>query len=599
MIRNNLILSLIIILLGTSLSAQDVVFSANANSSARAGEPFLIQYQLEAQAKGTNFQPPETPELNILNTGTSSFVQTTIVNGNMTKSQTITWTLTVVASEKGKISVPAAKVTVNGKTYKSNKLTINIREGNGENVYANSNEPSVNDVEQKNNASQNKDIFLNLTTNKTDAYIGEPIYTYTRLYSRYNVNLSEFNPSKMDNFWIQDLPMPNSVKADYTTLNGKQYLTAILEKKVIFPQKTGEIVIEPYDATFQLYDNWGFPYGTKKVVSNKKVINVKPLPAANKPENFTGAVGSFDISIETDTEELEVDQAMTITLKVTGLGNFGLFDEPELKVPKTLEALVPDSKSNTQVTAEGIDGTKTYMYKYIARVPGDYTIKGVDFSYFDPKAKKYYTKTTEPIQIHVKGDTNLNYAKGDVTKDDVTELGEDIRFIKTSMINLSPKNNFIHGKLNFWLAYLIPLFGFLVSIFVLRKKIRENANLELVKSKKADKVSAKRLKIADKNLKTGNLEGFYEEITKALWGYVSDKLSIPISELTRQTAVETLNGHNVDESLINDFIKIIDDSETARYAPNMAGITPENVYQQASNIISSFEKKIHLFKVKN
>ncbi|MBN2890469.1 MAG: protein BatD [Bacteroidales bacterium] len=598
-ILNNSLLSIIFMLfLGSNILAQDVLFTANANNTAKAGEPFIIQYQLEAPQKGTNFEYPEMSGINVLNVGTSSFTQTTVINGKMSKSYTLTWTLTAVANNQGKQTIPAASVTVNGKTFKSNSLDINITAGNGNNNVANNNQPSIDNTVENNENIPEKDIFLNLTTNKTEAYVGEPIYIYTRLYSRYNVNLSEFNPSAMDNFWIQDLPMPNSVKADYTTLNGKQYLTAVLEKKVIFPQKSGDISIEPYNATFQLYDNWGFPYGNKKVVSNKKVITVKPLPA-NKPAGFTGAVGDFNITSEIDNNEIEIDNAINITLTISGIGNFGLFDDPEMKVPKTFEELLPDVKTNTKVTENGIEGSKSYKLTYIPRVPGNYTIKGVSFSYFDLKSKKYITKTTNPIEINIEGDSTMQIANGNKSKIEVEEIGEDIRFIKTAGLSLYPKNNFIYGKLGFWLAYLIPFVGFLISIFLLRKKIKENANIELIKSKKADKVSAKRLKTADNNLKQGNFDIFYEEINKALWGYISDKLSIPLSELTRQNAVNTLSAQNVEEQLINDFIKTIDDAEIARYAPSSVGITPESIYQRASSIISNFEKKIQLLKVKN
>ncbi len=574
-----------VLFFSTNIIAQDVVFYANANKKAKTGEPFIIQYQLKAAVKGKNFIPPNTSDLNILNINISSSTQILRINKQKSKSYTFTWALTVTSNKKGKLVIPPAQVTVNGKTYKSNTLEIYLEKGTSSNNPQNN--PNNNHVNQV-----NKDIFLSLRTDKTEAYIGEPIYTYTQLYSRYNVNLSEFNPSSMDNFWIQELPMPSSVKAEYTTLNGKEYLTAVLEKKLIFPQKTGEINIEPYNAVFQLYDSWGFPIGNKKVISNKTKIKVKPLPQ-NKPEGFTGAIGQFSVSLESDVSEIDIDQAVTLTLKISGLGNFGLFDNPEIIVPKTFETMLPQTETNTKVTNSGIEGNKKIVFTYIPRVPGNYTIKGVTFSYFDPKTKKYVTQITEPIKIKIKGDSTLVKDNSIVPIED----GNDIRFIKTST-KLKTQNNFIFGKTKFWLSYIIPLLAFITSIFVMRKKVKENANVELVKSKKADKISTKRLKTASENLKQGNLDVFYDEINKALWGYISDKLSIPISELTRQTVVQTLTNHNVEEQLINDFIQTIDNAETAKYAPTATGFSPENIYQKASEIISTFEKKIHLFKVK-
>lgn len=593
MTKHTSIFILFLLLISINVSAQNVHFTADANNNAKTGEPFAVQYKLEAPTKGQNFKYPDVKDLTVLNVGSSSFTQTTIINGNYSKTITLSWTLSVVTNKTGQLSIPAATVTVDGKTYKSNTLTINVTKGSNNTTYVPSNQSNVVEPNSENrNELPNKDIFLNLTTNKTEAYLGEPIYIYNRLYSKYNVNLSEFNPSSMDNFWIQDLPMPNSVKAEYVTLNGSKYLTAVLEKKVIFPQKTGEIQIEPYNATFQLYDGWGFPAGSKKVVSNKKTITVKPLPA-NKPAGFTGAVGDFEISAVSNVDSLNIDEALIITLTVSGIGNFGLFDDPTIKMPNTFESLVPDIKSNTKVTENGIDGSKIFTFTYIPRAPGTYNIKEIAFSYFNPKTKQYHTKKTNPFTVTVLGDSTTLLTDNSVEKSQFNEIAEDIRYIKTNNFSLKQKNNFFFGKLGFWLAYLIPFIGFLFLIFFMRHKIEENANIELVKSKKADKISKKRLKTAENYIKLGKIDEFYEEITNALWGYVSDKLSIPLASLTRASAVETFKNSNISEDLITDFVKAIDDCETARYAPSSAGLSPEIIYTKASNVIKSLELKIN------
>lgn len=593
MTKHTSIYLLFLLLISIGASAQNVHFTADANNNAKTGEPFAVQYKLEAPTKGQNFKYPDVKDLTVLNVGSSSFSQTTIINGNYSKTITLSWTLSVVTSKTGQLSIPAATVTVDGKTYKSNTLTINVTKGSNNTTYVPSNQSNVVEPNSENrNELPNKDIFLNLTSNKTEAYLGEPIYIYNRLYSKYNVNLSEFNPSSMDNFWIQDLPMPNSVKAEYVNLNGSQYLTAVLEKKVIFPQKTGEIKIEPYNATFQLYDGWGFPAGSKKVVSNKKTITVKPLPA-NKPAGFTGAVGDFEISAVSNVDSLNIDEALIITLTISGIGNFGLFDDPTIKMPNTFESLVPDIKSNTKVTENGIDGSKIFTFTYIPRAPGTYNIKEIAFSYFNPKTKQYYTKKTNPFTVTVLGDSTTLLTNNSVEKSQFNEIAEDIRYIKTNNFSLKQKNNFFFGKLGFWLAYLIPFIGFLFLIFFMRHRIKENANIELVKSKKADKISKKRLKTAENYIKLGKIDEFYEEITNALWGYVSDKLSIPLASLTRSTAVETFKNSNISEDLITDFVKAIDDCETARYAPSSAGLSPEIIYTKASNVIKSLELKIN------
>ncbi len=577
-----------VILISTSFVNAQIIFTAFAPQEVKAGSPFNIVYEINAK-NGKEFRKPSIANLRILRTSTSYSSNISVINGSVKEEYVGKIVLTAVIDKEGELIIPSASIKVNGKKYQSNKLSIKVRAGDVQTT-----------TEVQNSRFKNRDIFLNFTTNKTEVYIGEPIYAYPKIFSRYNGNLVEFNPSNMADFWIQELPMPSSIKAEHTKINGITYLTAVLEKKLIFPQKTGNLEIKPYDATFQLYDGWGFPAGTKKVISNKKIIKVKPLPA-NKPKNFTGAVGQFDVSVSTDIEELEVDQAITIKLVISGIGNFGLFDNPELKMPKTFEELVPETKSKTKVTTQGIEGSKVYVYKYIARVPGDFTVNAVDFSYFDPQQEKYVTKRTKSLDIKVLGDTTLNGTKSvDYgTKEQATEVEKDIRFIKIDSLDLHPKDDMFFGKLWFWLAYLIPFVLFILAIIILQKRIRENANIDFVKSKKADKVSIKRLKIAYKYMNNNDLDRFYEEITKALWGYVSDKLSIPISELTRQTAAETLRKNNVDEKLINDFIKVIDLSETARYAQSGTGITPQTVYDEASSIITNFEKNIYFLKKKS
>jgi hypothetical protein len=513
----------------------------------------------------------------------------------MTSKNTIThtWQFTAEAPKEGSYTIPSATVKVNGKVYKSKPITITVTKGNPN---ANSNYNNYSYNQQQNDASDmpnnNKDIFLNLSTNKTSAYVGEAIYTTAKIYSRYDISMQEFNPSPFNNFWIKELKMPSQVKAERVLYNNKQYITAVLDKRVIFPQKSGKITIEPYNATFQLYDGWGFPAGTKKVVSNRKVINVKPLPV-NKPATFSGAVGDFKISTSIDKTEIYVDDAFSIALTISGVGNFGLFDLPKFSLPNTFESLDPETNDKTSITANGISGSKTVKYSYIARVPGEYKIPQIVFSYFDPAKEKYFTVKTDTITIKVIGDSSsaVMANPGQIVKTEVTELGNDIHYIKTNTPRLKPKNNFIFGKSCFYAAFIIPLLIFLFLIIFLRKKIKENADAKYVRYKKADKVSQKRLKTAEIYLQQGKNDVFFQEISKALWGYVSDKFSIPLAELTRETVAETLKNHNISDDLINNFVKIIDTCETARFAPTAINQTSEQIFNDAKELIKSFEKK--------
>ncbi len=588
----NIFLSLILLFSTNLIYAQNVSFQAAVSRNVKAGQRFTIQYTLKGDKRGKNFKFAGVDGIKILNQSSSQYSSssTTIINGRVSSesSITVTWNLTAVADKEGTYKIPPATATLNGKTYKSNALTITVGKSSG--TSTNSTISSNNDNQNNDIPVSTKDMFLNVTTNKSTVYVGEAIYTYCKLFSVYNISLNDFKPSAFDDFWSKELAMPSSVQAKRERINNKNYLTAVLDKRLLFPQKMGQIKIQPYNATLQLYDGWGFPAGTKKVVSNTKTITVKPLPA-NKPASFTGAVGDFSISSTIDQTEIAVDQAITLTLTVRGTGNFTLFDLPQITMPTTFEALDPESTNNTNPTSQGINGSQTIKYVYIPRVPGEYVVKPIEFSFFDLNQKKYITLHTDTLKITVTGDSSSTSNLSQVAKSDPTQLADDVRFIKEET-KLKPINNFFFGTTSFWLAYLIPLGIFIFLIFFLRKKIKENANTQLVNLKKAQKVSRKRLKTAEKLMHSGEKEKFYEAISLALWGYVSDKMSIPRSELTRDNVVDTLKNKNIDENLINNLIKVIDDCEIARFAPDVSNTNTNEMYKNASTVIQDFEKKI-------
>lgn len=597
----NIILNIFLLFSAVNAISQRVTFTATGPSNAQIGKSFYIQYDLKVLEEGSNFQYPKTNDFKLINVSTSrsTFSKNQFVKGKWTSENYIvqTWYLTMEAKETGTFTVPGASVDYNGKTYKSNSVTINVSEGrviNNQNTNSQNNSISNNvQDEQANLPTETKDLFINVSTDKNSVYVGEAIYSYCKMFSRYNVNIQDISPSSFDNFWIKDIKIKGTVQAQQIRLNNKTYLTATIDKKIIFPQKSGKIEISPYDVTFQLYDDWGFPSVTKKVVSNRKVLNVKPLPDG-KPVSFSGAVGNFSISSEVDKRNVATDDAFTLKLTIKGQGNFGLFDLPVINLPKSFEALDPDSKNNITVSQEGVSGNTEIKYAFIARVPGYYKIPKIEFSYFNPSTAKYYTLYTDTLSIKVIGDTSKNNLanKSNIQKSEVTELGNDIRYIKTSLPKFRTKNDFLISKDFISLAFIIPFLIFVLIIVLLRKKIKENADLRYVKYKTADKVSKKKLKNAEKFMKINDTEKFYEEISKALWGYVSDKFSIALSQLTRNNLVEMLQNKSVKTELIDEFIKLIDTCETARFAPVVSEEQMTTIYNRASDIINFFEKDL-------
>ena len=606
------IIILLIALFPAILTAQNVKFTAKAPSQVGVGQRFEIDYTVKAGEYAKNFTPPKVgSNLKIISTTKSTGVSTSIsiINGNVKREETYTttWSVIVEALKTGTVTLQPASAKVSGKVYKSNSVTIKITKDKPQQQRSSNplssffNDPFFNPPQQQRQQASppaNNDIFMRLSANKSTVYVGEPVYAYCQLYvsQRFQLQLQEFNPPTFDKFWTKEVEMPKNITLKPVLYNNHQYLSAVMDKRLLFPQSSGKLEIEPYDASFSLYDSWGFPIGDKKIFSNRQYINVKPLPA-NKPANFSGAVGSFQISSSIDNQKPAVNDAITITVTVSGSGNFGLFDFPQPDMPKVFEELSPEESENLTVTTTGISGNKTTKFAYIARVPGDYKIPPVEFSYFDPSKGKYFTVKTDTIEIHVSGDSasvNNAYLK----PSQYNEIADDIRFIKSNT-KLHPVNSFIFkSDTALCLTYLGLILLFALIMLLLRKKIKENANITLVKYKNANKISRKRLKKAREFMQQNKKDEFYQEIINALWGYVSDKLNIDRSKLTRDNVSETFDQNGVSEELKKEFINLIDRVEMSRYAPVEAGENTEELYNKASALISNFEKDFEKNKTK-
>jgi len=599
------LLNILFLLLPLSLFSQQVSFKATAPREVGEGQRFSIQYTVKADKYADKLILPDFKNLSVITTskGTGTSTSVTIINGKMKSQSTYTtsWDVYVEAGKIGKVTVPPATVTLNGKKYKSNSLTISIvkssgtqkNQGNYSNQipFPNFQFPSTNST--NNSDISYKSIFFNVTLNKSEVYVGEPVFLSCRVFiqPRYQVQLEEFKPPSFDKIWAKQLDLPKQPRLTKILFNNKNYLSAILDKQLLYPQSSGELTIPSYTGEFSLYDSWGFPIGNKSIKSAKKKIIVKPLPAG-KPQNFSGAIGNFNVEFNVDNPEVKVNDPINFEIKIKGTGNFGLFEVPQISLPKTFEPLNPDEKDNTNITENGISGTKIITYSFIARVPGNYKIPPLSFSYFDYHDKKYHTIVSDTFNIKVTGSANTTTTTLN-TNNEEEEIGKDIRFIKTGNANLKPKNNFIFkSNWTLFFVYLGIIVLFLIIMFILRKKIKENADLRTVKFKKADKVSRKRLKKAYSFMQQEQKDNFYEETLNALWGYVSDKLNIDESELTRDNLKSVFAQYNINENLQNDFINLIDKVETSRYAPVDIKQNMNNIYNEAKDLINKFEKII-------
>ena len=332
----------------------------------------------------------------------------------------------------------------------------------------------------------------------------------------------------------------------------------------------------------------------KVITSSPASVTVKPLPAG-KPASFSGAVGNFTMNASINSDRVKANEAVTIKLKLTGNGNVKLIKNPEVVFPNDFEIYDPKVETDIKTTAAGVSGSKTIEYYAIPRYAGDFEIPAIEFSYFDTKSLSYKTLKAGPYKLHVeKGDGNAaspvinNFGE----KESLKYIGQDIRYLKINDVRFVSKDDVFFGSFLYVLCYLIPSILFVVFFFIYRKQVKENANIALVRTKKANKMAVKRLKNAGKLLKANDKEAFYEEVLRALWGYLSDKLNIPQSNLTKDNVEAELIKYGVDESLINEFMRILNTCEFARYAPAQSSDAMDNLYELTADAIGKMENTI-------
>ena len=581
-----ILLSLLFLTAVLSLKAQDFEITLNAPTQVQAGSPFRLEVSVNAQ--NADLPQPDLKNFQVLGRSTSSSMS--FVNGDMSVKRSIIYTL--IAEKTGTFTIPAVSVSYKGKNYNSNSLTINVSgsdvqqqgggQGSQQNAEADSPAPQ--------NASGN--LFVDINCSKKEVFVGEQVIISASVYSRYNISgVEDVKTPGFKGFWVQDIFNPKNISFDRKYIGNKEYLYTLWQKKALFAQKTGTLEIEPYDITFIVSDGWGFSRTKMSAKSKTVKVNVKPLPAG-KPDGFGGAVGNFTVSISTDKTELNLDEPMTVKVTVQGSGNFKLFETPKVEFPSAFEKFEPKSQENISANNNGISGTKTFSYMVIARQNGEFEIPGVNFSFFDPASKSYKTVSTKPLNITVKGERDSSIASvSTVVKADVENLGSDIKFIKTNF-KLKNSNKKFFNSFEFWLI-IILLFALFAAVILWRlQQIKNNADVIGTKNRRAGKTSRKRLKKAAEFLKQNQKDAFYVEILSALWGYLSDKLAIPASDLSRENVSEKFAAKGINEEVSNQVIEVLDTCEFEHYAPETMSRPMDEVYAMAAQAIETLEVTI-------
>lgn len=581
-----------------------ISFTADAPEVVVSGDQFRLTFTINSQ-KIRDFRAPNIQDFEVLmGPSRSQQSSTQIINGQVTSTSSITFTYILMADKEGTYTIPGATVMVDGNTHTSNSVKIKVL-------------PPDQDAGQGNKSSSrnqvagskitDKELFITATASKTNVYEQEAFLLTYKVYTQVNLTNLHGDTPDLKGFHTQEVELPRQKTFSLEHYNGKNYSTTIWQQFVLFPQQSGKLEIPSitFDATvaqmvasadpFDAFFNGGSNYVNinKKLVTPKITINVKELPEG-KPANFSGGVGEFTLSSSISTQELKTNDAVTIKLVISGAGNMKLINTPEVGFPQDFEIYDPKVDNKFNLTRDGLAGSKVVEYLAIPRHAGDYTIPPIEFSYFDLKSQSYKTLKTEPYSLKVaKGEGNSDQVVANFTnKEDLKVLGKDIRYIKTGETNLQPKDNYFFGTIGYYLWYIIPLVLFITFMVIYRKQAIENANVAKVRTKKANKVATKRMKNAGKLLAEKKQEAFYDEVLKALWGYISDKLNIPVSQLSKDNIEEKLNEYGVTSELVTDFINTLNECEFARYAPGNQNEAMDKVYASALDVISKMENSI-------
>lgn len=603
MIRKIKIL-LILLFVGYSTMADNVQFVMEGPEAVAVGDQFRLNFTLNES--GSDLQLPDLSNFDLLmgpSTSQSSSFQ--MINGKTTQSVSFTYIFVLRAKKEGRFTIRPASIKVNGKTYESNSFDIQVVKGQPQQAAAQQNQASEEATPAGNISKEN--LFVRLALDKTNVSKGEQILATIKLYISQNIPLNGFDEVKLpsyEGFWTKEIDVPQQVNFTREVYNGKIYQVGILKKTILFPQQTGTIRIDPFEITCLVrqrgrqqqgfFDDFFDSYRVvkAKVVSDQISVSVKDLP--NQPANFVGAVGNFSLSGALDKSNVKSNEAITLKLTVNGTGNLGLINAPKINWPDDFEAYEPKTTDRTSASDKGLSGSISFEYLFIPRFAGNFTIPAVDFVFFNPSSRQYETRSTEAFKINVqKGSDDQNTSvMNSYSKQDVKMIGKDIRFIKQNKSKLKPKGSSFYGTYEFYAIYLLSIIGFAVVFVVNRKKIKESANLALVRNKRANKMALKRLRAAAGFMKNNQAEQFYESVIKALWGYLSDKLSIPVADLNRERASASLLDRGVGQEVVAELLKIIDDCEFARYAPAAFSGTMNELYDGAAKVMGAFEKQI-------
>ena len=581
--------------------------TASAPTHVGVGEQFRLTYTVNTQ-NVSEFRAGDIPdELEVL-IGPNRSMQSSyqIINGHTSSSSSITYTYIVVPTKNGTFTIPAAHVIVDGKSIASNTLKITVSgnarsQANGSGATRqrqHDDEPEMRDAGSHISGS---DLFIKVSANKKRVYEQEPVLLTYKVYTLVSLTQLEGKMPDLKGFHTQEVDLPQQKSFKVETLNGRPYRTVTWSQYVMFPQLTGKLTIpsitfngivvqqnrniDPFEAFFN--GGSGYVEVKKQIIAPSIDIQVDPLP--QRPANFSGGVGKFSISAQLDKTEAKANDPISLRVIVSGVGNLKLIKQPQVEFPKDFDKYDAKITDKTKLTANGVEGSMIYDILAVPRHPGKFEIPPIEFVFFNTATQKYETVKSEGFTLDVAKGSGSAKVSDFTGQEDLQLLNKDIRHIKTGSSMQHSLDDFFFGSTGYWCSLIILAIIFISLFVIFRQRAIENANITKQRGKRANKVATKPLKKASR-LMTENKPGeFYDEVLRALWGYVGDKLAIPVEQLSHDNISQRLTERQVDEGTINEFMGALDECEFERYAPGDPKGNMNKVYDKAMTAIEQIE----------
>jgi len=586
--------------------AQEASFTASVSKNkVVVGEQFQVSFSINTNA--SNFNAPDFSSF-ITYSGPNQSSSMQIINGSV--SQTISINYVLAAKKEGKYTIGAASIQVGNKLLNTKPFAIEVGKGSAQAAPqgGNSNTAKSNNSAYPEDVESN--IFMRASVSKSKVYQGEQLLVTYKVYTRLNIvdNALSKAPS-FNGFWSEEVPNPTRQSELHSeVLDGIQYQVAEIKKTILIPQRSGTLSIDPLEMEvvtrvksksrnnnfFDQFFGGGYQDVKLSIASKQLKVEVMPLPEKGRPDNFNGAVGQLNIEASIKNNELKTDEGCNVTYTISGKGNLKLLEAFKLKLPADIETYDPKITDKINVSIDGVKGSRTFDYLLIPRYAGNYTIPALPFSYFDPQKGQYVTLPGPDFLMKVSkgaGGDGMSVSRG-TEKEDVKQLGNDIRYIKTNMPLFVHKQNALFGSHLFWVLLLVPAILYLIFLIWFRKYKKDYADALGTKKRKANSLAQKQLKLANDFKMKNEYNAFFEEVFKAIYGYIANKLSLSPSELNKEKIKEQLAAKNIELNTINQLLELLEACEFARFAPLKNGEKMKEAYDKSVELISVLESKL-------